>query len=81
MILRITTLLAAFSLWNSACAEVAPEITTVSEGYNIIAKLPCVACPFLYQDNSDGQNGSWKMRSDENALVRNLNVKRHVVGA
>jgi hypothetical protein len=71
MILRITTLLAALSLGKSACAKVAPEITIVSEGYNIIAKLPCVGCPFLYQDTSDGQNGPWKTRSDENALVWN----------
>jgi hypothetical protein len=69
MKLGISILLVTFSLWRSASAETAPDITVVTPGYNLIAKLPCIDCPFFYQDSSTGQNGPWKIRDDENALV------------
>lgn len=70
MISRIATLVSAIILFTPAIAEVAPEITTVAEGYNVIAKLPCVGCPFLYQDTSKGSDGPWTQREDVNAMVR-----------
>jgi hypothetical protein len=69
MILRIASLIAALFLIKNAAAEIIPEITTLAEGYNLIAKLPCIDCPFLYQDTSAGEDGPWKSRQDENALV------------
>ncbi|KAI1596082.1 hypothetical protein A1F96_09918 [Pyrenophora tritici-repentis] len=55
-------------------AEVAPEITTVAEGYNIIAKLPCIGCPYLYHDTSLGRDVGWSQRKDDNALLLNLSL-------
>lgn len=69
MILRILLLVVATLLLRNVQADVAPEITTLAEGYNIIAKLPCIGCPFLYQDSTNGQDEGWKVREDENALV------------
>jgi len=69
MILRSATLIATCALWIGASAEIAPEITVISEGYNIIAKLPCVGCPFLYQETLEWRDGPWKTRDDDNALV------------
>jgi|SRR5690242_15554553 len=69
MILRITALGALLSALTEVSAQVAPEITTLAEGFNYIAKLPCAACPFLYQDTSEGRNGPWIDRIDDNALV------------
>lgn len=70
MILRTYFLLATLALSEHVGAEIAPEVTTVAEGYNVIAKLPCIGCPFLYQDTSNGEDGPWISRKDENALVR-----------
>jgi hypothetical protein len=69
MILRILSLLASSSLLRYVHADIAPEITTLAEGYNILAKLPCVNCPFLYQDTASGENKPWGKRQDGNALV------------
>jgi hypothetical protein len=69
MILRIPFLLAALSLLQNVQADIAPEITTISEGYNILAKLPCISCPLLYQDTTSGENTPWQKREDPNALV------------
>jgi hypothetical protein len=69
MILRVATLIAACAFWIGVSAGAAPEITVVSEGYNIIAKVPCVGCLFVYQDSLEGQDGPWKTRDDGNALV------------
>tara|TARA_R110002003_G_scaffold235_14_gene17060 strand:- start:8861 stop:9070 length:210 start_codon:yes stop_codon:yes gene_type:complete len=68
MILRNALLFTLSSLLQHAVGQVAPEII-VAEGYNVIAKLPCTGCPFLYQDTSEGKDGPWKTRNDENALV------------
>lgn len=69
MILRIATLNFALELFRGVVAGVAPEITTVADGYNLIAKLPCIGCAFLYQDTSKGENEAWTERKDDNALV------------
>ena len=69
MIFRIARLVAALFLFSHINAEVAPEITTVAEGYNLIAKLPCIGCPYLYQDTSKGKDEPWTERKDDNALV------------
>ncbi|KAF2028830.1 hypothetical protein EK21DRAFT_101569 [Setomelanomma holmii] len=74
MIVRIPVLVALLPLIQSAFGDVAPEINTVAEGYNVIAKLPCAGCPFLYQDTSHGNNGPWKTREDENALLLNISL-------
>lgn len=70
MILRILLLLATSLLINNAAAAVAPEITWIQDGYNLIAKLPCRNCPFLYQDTSQGEKQPWSERKDSNALVQ-----------
>lgn len=57
-------------LSHNVAADVAPEITIVAEGSNLIAKVPCAGCPFLYQDTSQGSNEPWAERKDENALVK-----------
>lgn len=76
MILRTLLLIFATLLVGNVQADVAPEITTLAEGYNIVAKLPCLGCPFLYQDSASGQDEGWKVREDENALVsRNIDSK------
>jgi hypothetical protein len=69
MILRIVSLLLLPALSRLAVAEVAPEITVLEEGYNVIAKIPCLQCPFLFQDTSKGQDEGWAQREDNNALV------------
>jgi hypothetical protein len=69
MILRNALLFTLSSLLRHAVGQVAPESTIVADGYNVIAKLPCTGCPFLYQDTSEGKDGPWKTRNDENALV------------
>ena len=70
MILRTVSLLAALALPQLGSAGVAPEVTVVEEGYNYIAKLPCLGCPYLFQDTSEGSNKPWTERKDDNALVR-----------
>lgn len=69
MIFRIALLAAILTLARYVAAEVALEITTIAEGYNVIAKIPCVGCPFLYQDTSKGSDAPWAQRKDDNALV------------
>lgn len=68
--LRAVILLLTLCLFQTSSAEVAPEVTVVEEGYNYIAKLPCVGCPFLHQDTSKGSNEPWSDRTDDNALVQ-----------
>ncbi|EFQ85480.1 hypothetical protein PTT_19598 [Pyrenophora teres f. teres 0-1] len=71
MILRIALLAPVLAFFqNPVIAEVAPEITTAAEGYNIIAKLPCIGCPYLYHDTSQGRDAGWSQRKDDNALVK-----------
>jgi hypothetical protein len=55
---------------HAKAADVAPEITVLAEGYNLIAKLPCVGCPFVYRDPLSTEYLGWKTREEENALVR-----------
>lgn len=75
MIIRTVSLLAALALSQGGVADVAPEITIVEEGYNLIAKLPCLGCPFLFQDTSMGLNEPWSERKDNNALVSILRLE------
>jgi hypothetical protein len=75
MIFRIAPLVAAFAIIRYVAAEVAPEITTVAEGYNVIAKIPCIGCPFLHQDTSQGSDAPWAQRKDDNALVDESNCR------
>ncbi|KAF2628476.1 hypothetical protein BU25DRAFT_366258 [Macroventuria anomochaeta] len=74
MILRTIALIALFSAVAPVLADVAPDIITLVEGYNYIAKLPCIDCPYLYQDTSNGENGPWTDRIDENALLLNISL-------
>ncbi|KAF2652779.1 hypothetical protein K491DRAFT_604169 [Lophiostoma macrostomum CBS 122681] len=74
MILRYLLPVAVLPLWHVTLAGVAPEITWVEEGYNLIAKLPCHGCPFLYQDTSKGEQEPWSERSDDNALLLNISI-------
>ncbi|KAF2126833.1 hypothetical protein P153DRAFT_433340 [Dothidotthia symphoricarpi CBS 119687] len=67
-------IVAALNLFKAVSAEIAPELTTVVEGYNVIAKLPCIGCPFLYQDTSKGSNEPWIKRKDKNALLLNISL-------
>ena len=69
MILRIAPLLASLLLLRGSSAEAAPEVTVVEEGFNYIVKLPCLGCPFLFQDTSEGLQEPWSERRDDNALV------------
>lgn len=69
MMLRIAPLLASLSLFRRSSAEAAPEVTVVEEGFNYIAKVPCLGCPFLFQDTSKGLQEPWSERRDDNALV------------
>jgi hypothetical protein len=69
MISRISILPVVFALLGKVVAEVAPEITTVTDGYNFIAKIPCVGCSYLYQDTSKGSDEPWTKRGDNSALV------------
>jgi hypothetical protein len=72
MILQIAPLAVILALVRCVAAEVAPEITTIAEGYSLIAKIPCLGCPFLHQDTSKGNDSPWAQRKDDNALVNNL---------
>ncbi|KAH7068221.1 hypothetical protein BKA63DRAFT_109689 [Paraphoma chrysanthemicola] len=74
MILRKPSWFALLALSQNVIAQIAPEITTVAPGYNLIAKLPCVGCPFMYQDTSAGQYGPWITREDGNALLLNISL-------
>jgi hypothetical protein len=70
---RISILITAIQLICDAKADdhdVAPEITVLAEGHNLIAKLPCIGCPFVYRDPSSTQYLGWTTREAENALVR-----------
>ncbi|KAF2643988.1 hypothetical protein P280DRAFT_466696, partial [Massarina eburnea CBS 473.64] len=55
-------------------AAIAPEITVVEEGYGVVVKMPCVGCPFLYQDTSLGEDAEWRERSDGNSLLLNISL-------
>lgn len=70
MLRCIVFLLAALLSCNPSIATVTPMITWVEDGYNFIAKLPCVSCPFLYQDTSKGEDQQWSERNAANSLVR-----------
>ena len=74
MIFRAINIAGLLGLAVRVSADIAPEITTLAEGYNYIAKLPCVDCPYLYQDTSNGGNGPWTDRIDENALLLNISL-------
>ncbi|KAF1359727.1 hypothetical protein EJ07DRAFT_178183 [Lizonia empirigonia] len=74
MILRSATLVGLLSSVTQVVANVAPDITTIAEGYNYIAKLPCIECPYLYQDTSKGEDGPWTDRIDNNALLLNISL-------
>jgi hypothetical protein len=52
--------------------DVASEITVLAEGHNLIAKLPCIGCPFVYRDPLSTQYLGWTTREAENALVRHI---------
>lgn len=69
MILTTVALVGLLSAATEVLADIAPEIITLAEGYNYIIKLPCIDCPYLYQDTSKGKNGLWTDRVDESALV------------
>jgi hypothetical protein len=74
MILRTATILGLLGAVSRVLADVAPDVTTLAEGYNYIAKLPCIDCPYLYQDTSNGENGPWTNRIDDNALLLNISL-------
>lgn len=74
MILRSIALIELLSAVAQVLANVAPDITTIAEGYNYIAKLPCIDCPYLYQNTTTGENGPWTERIDENALLLNISL-------
>ncbi|KAF1927584.1 uncharacterized protein M421DRAFT_421426, partial [Didymella exigua CBS 183.55] len=74
MILRAITVASLLGVAARVSADVAPDITTLAVGYNYIAKLPCVDCPYLYQDTSNGENGPWTDRIDNNALLLNISL-------
>lgn len=74
MIPRVAALVGMLSAIARVSADVAPDMTTLAEGYNYIAKLPCVDCPYLYQDTSNGENGPWTDRIDDNALLLNISL-------
>ncbi|ORY09973.1 hypothetical protein BCR34DRAFT_567570 [Clohesyomyces aquaticus] len=70
----IPYLIASASLLQLTYAGIAPEITTLEEGYNFILKLPCLGCPFLYQDTSTGEDRPWTERQDDNSLLLNISL-------
>ncbi|UPX17445.1 uncharacterized protein EKO05_0007798 [Ascochyta rabiei] len=74
MILKPAVLAGLLSVVTQVLADVAPEVTTIAGGYNYIAKLPCIGCPYLYQDTSTGENGPWASRVDDNALLLNISL-------
>ncbi|KAF2015022.1 hypothetical protein BU24DRAFT_226875 [Aaosphaeria arxii CBS 175.79] len=72
---RLSALVATLSLVQGSLAAVAPDITWIQEGFNCIAKLPCVGCPFLVQDTSKGEvEPPWTERKDNNALLLNISL-------
>lgn len=71
MILRLPAVVGLLSALTRVSADSAPEITTLAEGYNYIAKIPCIDCPLLYQDSS---TGTWTERNDENAILLNISL-------
>jgi hypothetical protein len=74
MILEAINIASLLGVVARVSAEIAPEVTTLAEGYNYIAKLPCIDCPYLYRDTSNGENGPWTDRIDENALLLNISL-------
>ncbi|KAF2851806.1 hypothetical protein T440DRAFT_467579 [Plenodomus tracheiphilus IPT5] len=75
MIFRLASIFALISLLiENVVAEVAPEITTVSDGYQFIAKVPCSGCPYLSQDTFKGQNEPWTENNNENAKLLNITL-------
>ena len=71
MILRAATITTLLSTLWTVSADLVPEITTLADGHNYIAKLPCIDCPFLHRDEP---NGPWTTRNDENALLLNISL-------
>ncbi|KAH6625377.1 hypothetical protein C7974DRAFT_425060 [Boeremia exigua] len=74
MILRIAALTSLLSVLTRVSAGNEPAITTLAEGYHYIAKLPCINCPYLYQDATEGEDGHWIDRVDDNALLFNISL-------
>ncbi|KAF2278663.1 uncharacterized protein EI97DRAFT_371942 [Westerdykella ornata] len=74
MLWRTVFLSTALSLCSPSVARVAPMITWVEDGYNLIAKLPCVSCPFLYQDTSKGEDQRWSKKTAANSLLLNISL-------
>lgn len=74
MILRAVTIVGLLGVVVRVSADVAPDITTLAEGYNYIVKLPCIDCPYLYQDTSNNQKGPWLEHIDDNALLLNISL-------
>ncbi|KAJ4370178.1 hypothetical protein N0V86_008914 [Didymella sp. IMI 355093] len=74
MILRAIAIAGVLGLTVRVSAHIAPEITTLADGYNYIAKLPCIDCPYLYQDISKGEKGPWVDRIDDNVLLLNISL-------
>lgn len=74
MTLRRGQFLLVLKAVTRVLAHAAPDITTLAEGYSYIAKLPCVDCPYLYQDTSTSGNGTWTDRIDDNALLLNISL-------
>ena len=72
MVLRRGQFLLVLKAATRVFAHTAPDITTLAEGYSYIAKLPCVDCPYLYQDTSTDKEGLWTDRIDDNALLLNV---------
>ncbi|KAH7132644.1 hypothetical protein B0J11DRAFT_522195 [Dendryphion nanum] len=62
------------ALCSFVIAETAQDITWVQEGYTFIAKLPCIGCPFLYEDTSQGEKKPWSTKQDINALLLNISL-------
>ncbi|KAF9692804.1 hypothetical protein EKO04_009168 [Ascochyta lentis] len=74
MVSSIALLAGLLGVVTQVLADVAPQITAIAEGYNYIAKLPCLDCPYLYQDTSTGEDGPWSYRVDNNALLLNISL-------
>ncbi|KAF3009763.1 hypothetical protein E8E13_009628 [Curvularia kusanoi] len=71
MILRAKTIATLLSALACVSADPAPEITTLAEGHNYIAKLPCVDCPFLHRGTADGP---WTKQIEDSALLLNISL-------
>ncbi|CAI6332761.1 unnamed protein product [Periconia digitata] len=78
MLARLNSIVALWTLWGNVAqvvrAQVAPEITVVEDGYNVVAMIPCVGCPLVYQDTSKGKNKGWSTRQDQNSLLLNVSI-------